>query len=313
VRPFDFSHYALSIGIAVVLLSGCGGSQSPISAPGAMAQLVPAARETKANALLYVTEFTRSAVLIYDARTKNPSPHGAITDGLTFPSGDCVDADGVLYVANQPVSGPGWISEYPPGKMQPSKVIKKGLNTPAYCALDSNGNLWVTNISGPNVTEYRKGSTKPNAVITQGLTYPVGIAIDSSDNIYVSNGNGARYQNVQVYSSGSKTPTRTITDGIISPVGITVDANNTLYVTNIDQNDVVEYLSGKSYPYRTITKLLNQPQALTVNRKGWLYVANGGNSVVVEFPPGSITPAGREISKGLYLPQGLAHFPPLLP
>jgi hypothetical protein len=32
-------------------------------------------------------------------------------------------------------------------------------NTPAFCANDSNGNLWVTNIGGPNVTEYKKGST----------------------------------------------------------------------------------------------------------------------------------------------------------
>jgi hypothetical protein len=51
----------------------------------------------------------------------------------------------------------------------------------------------------------------------------------------------------------------------------------------------------------------------TVNKDGYLYVTNYTNNVVVEFAPGSTTPLKRQISKGLYTPEGTAYFPPLLP
>jgi hypothetical protein len=99
-------------------------------------------------------------------------------------------------------------------------------------------------------------------------------------------------------------------------VGIGVDSGGTLYVTNASAsaNNVEEYLPGQGQPYRAITKALEVPVALVLNTKGWLYVANFGNSNdVVEFAPGSTTPAHRHISKGLYAPEGVAYYPPLLP
>ncbi len=97
------------------------------------------------------------------------------------------------------------------------------MDTPAYCAIDSNGNLWVTNIGGANVTEYLYGSKKPHTVITDGVPHPVGVAIDGSDNLYVAN--RLQSSNVVVYPPGRQSPSRTITDGITSPVEITVDAS----------------------------------------------------------------------------------------
>jgi hypothetical protein len=335
MKVLELSRYALCVSIAGAMLAGCG-SQAPIGAPNAAAQSslqnrsfgrlsvseppqqlsertgLTASYKFSAP-LLAVANFVHSMVLIYNASAKNPSAKATITDGIDFPTGNCIDTNGTLYVANEPVSGPGWVSEYAPGKTQVSKTITKGIGSPAFCAIDSEGNLWVTNLSGPNVTEYKKGSTKPSTIITHGLTYPVGIAIDHSGNLYVSNGFGGSAQNVQVYSARSKSPTRTITDGVTSPVGITVDAKGALYVVNINQNNVEEYLAGKNHPYRTITEGMDGPAAATVNKKGWLYVSNYGNNVIVEFAPGSITLSKREISKGLYGPEGSAYFPPLVP
>lgn len=175
------------------------------------------------------------------------------------------------------------------------------------------GNLWVTNIGGPNVTEYLYGSKKPHTIITKGLSYSVGIAIDHSGNLYVANNGGASQQNVEVYGPGSKSPSRAITDGVTWPVGIAVDSNATLYVTNAEQNNIEEYRSGQDYPFQTITDALDAPVGVTVNKKGRLYVADAGNNSVVEFPPGLITPSKRQISKGLYDPEGVAYYPALLP
>ena len=322
MRSLGFGRYGLSSCVAVAMLAGCGGSQPPIAAPGAMPLswliTTPGARYARSAPLLYVTNASGyNDVKVYDANGKDPSPIEIISDGLESPVSDCLDGDGTLYVVNEP-AGPGWVTEFPAGKTQASKVIKKGINTPAFCAIDSNGNLWVTNIGGQNVTEYEKGSTKPHAIITEGLFYPDGIAIDQSGNMYIANhitegSNGNLPGNVVVYSTGSKSPGRTITDAVASPVGIAVDATGTLYVTNNTENNVEEYRSGRSRPYQTITDAMNDPIAVTVDRKGYLYVTDAGNGVVVEFASGSITPSKREISKGLFGPSGTAYSPPLLP
>jgi hypothetical protein len=323
--------YALCISVATALLAGCGGSQPPIGAPATVPQgsaitsqpdrggswMLPeaktgAATENKARGpLLYVTNYTYNTVTVYPANAKNPAPIATIAGGLNAPVGDCLDRQGTLYVTNEPISGPGWVTEYPPGKTTPSKVITDGMSTPAFCAIDSNGNLWVTNIGGPNATEYLYGSKKPRTVITKGMIYPVGIAIDHSGNLYIAN--RARSSYLVVYAPGSKAPSRKITDGITSPVGIAIDASGALYVTNITEKNVEEYMPGEGHPFRTISQGLFTPVAVTVNAKGWLYVANDSQDTVVEFPPESISMSKRHVARGLHGPSGLTLFPPVLP
>jgi hypothetical protein len=315
VRTLDFSRYA-SACVAAALLAGCGESQPTIGAPagpqattmfGAVARNVlsapeipnkRAARYDSTQPLLYVTNvtFAYNDVRVYHARARDPAPLATISDDIETPSGDCIDGSGTLYVANEPSSGSGWISEYPLGKVIPSKVITDGISTPAFCAIDDTGNLWVTNIGGPSVTEYLSGSKRVHTKITKGLVFPVGIAIDHSGNLYVSNRLASYSGNVVVYPPGSKSPSRTITDGVTSPVGIALDSKATLYVTDDRDSNVKEYLSGHDHPYRTITQGMNAPVGVTVNTKGWLYVANFGDNTVAEFPPGSTTPSKREIT-----------------
>ena len=309
MRISGFARHALTTCVAVAGLAGCGGSQPPLGAPGAMPQSSAATtRDTgyaHSASLLYVGNVSGyDDVKVYLANGKDPTPMAVISDNLNTMTGDCIDGDGTLYVVNEP-AGTGWVTEFTVGKTKSSKIIDKGINTPAFCAIDGKGNLWVTNIGGQNVTEYERGSTKPHTTITEGLFYPDGIAFDQSGNMYVANHftegtNGYLPGNVVVYPAGSKSPSRTITDGVVSPVGITVDATGTLYVTNFTENNVQEYQSGQSQPYQTITQGIATPSAVTVDKKGYLFVTDTDSSAVVEFEPGSITPAKREISKGLF-------------
>jgi sugar lactone lactonase YvrE len=326
------SRFALSISAAAALLAGCGGSQPPIAISQSRASTMHAERDgswmlqgakssglrptyNAKSPLLYVTNSTAAYndVRVYRAKAKNATPLATISDDINTPTGACIDGEGTLYVVNEPNNSNGWISEYQFGKTTPSRTIRDGIDVPAFCAIDGSGNLWVTNIGARNVTEYLSGSKKPHTVITQALTFPVGIAFDADGNLFVGNGWDAAQPNVEVYSRGSKSPSRTITDGVTWPVGITVDSKGTLYVTNAAQNNIAEYRSGQSYPFQTITKAMNAPVGLTVNKSLVLYVANLGGNNVVEFPPGSVNPLKRQISKGLYNPQGISYFPPLLP
>jgi DNA-binding beta-propeller fold protein YncE len=317
----------LGFSAIVAFLAGCGGSQpltgaqdgvsqATFAAPEATRQNAPVATN-RARQRLFVTEYASNTVLVYDASAKNPSPERRITIGLLEPSGDCIDGNGTLYVAN----ASGWISEYPAGRSRPTRIIRKGLGELAFCAIDSAGNLWVTELyvfrykrrSGPSLAEYKPGSRKPATIIMKGLSYPVGIAIDQLGNIYVANRIGSSSGNVVVYAPGKKVPFRSITDGVTSPVGIAVDANGTLYVANDFQNTVAEFKTGASEPYQTITQGLDGPVDVTVNEQGRLYVVNAGSNSIAEFAPGSLKPSKRQISKDLYAPQGSAFSPPLLP
>jgi hypothetical protein len=299
--------------------------------PNASAPELPEQASTKpqnkvASPLMFVVNFSTPSglgnVVIYDPKTNDPRPLAVITAEISSPNGDCVDGTGTLYVGSDPGSGPGWISEYAPGKTKPFKTITDGLDGPALCTIDGQGNLWVTNNGGAaNVTEYLKGSTKPHMTITKGLIYPIGIAIDHDGNLYVGNHVLYGTTNVQVYPPGSKSPTRTITDGVVWPTGITVDANNTLYVANDSPPcNVEEYRAGQSHPYRAITDKIDGPNGLSVGKNGWLYVSNEGllgcsgpSPVLLEFRPGSVKASAKVISKDLQTPVGNAHFPPLLP
>lgn len=262
---------------------------------------------------------TYDDVQIYDVHERDPKPLAYIRDGLSEPGSVCIDSKRTVYVTNQ--YGSGWISKYRIGSTSPTGMITKGIDIPLYCAIDTQGNLWVTNYGGLNVTEYLQGSSLPHRVITNGLTAPVGIAIDRAGNIYVSNHDGSSDANVQVYRPGHMSPSRTITDGVKWPDGIGVDAAGTLYVTNIIPGNLEEYHSGSSKPYRAITQEMNGPIAMTFSPSGWMYVSNfgaqGGGSgppkTILEFPPGSRKPAKKMITQGLYLPGGTAYYPPALP
>jgi len=343
MRSSGLGSYALSSCVAAALLAGCGGSQPPIGAPGAMPQSRAVAKhaahgtswmlpDTKSSPtykvtspLLYVTNFDSppyDGVTVYNAKKNNPAPIAVINANIFQPGGDCIDGDGTLYVASGPGSSLGWISEYALGKTTPLRIITQGINGPAFCAIDAHGNLWVTN-AGSGVTEYLKGSTVPHFTLSSGLTSPDGIAIDRVGNIYVGNLQPYGISNVQVYPPGKKSPSRTITDGITWPVGIAVDAEGTLYVTNdISPCNIEKYRAGQNRPYETITKDIDGPTAVTFSRTGRMYVVNEGElscksngpwPVILEFRARRISPSKRMISGDLHVPLGAAYYPPLLP
>ena len=333
MKSLGFGRVTLCSCVAAAMLAGCGGSQPPIGAPGAMPQtsalaahadrgtswMLPEATaghsvdHAASGPLLYVTNLNPiyNDVTVYHADAKDPAPIATISNGLNGPGGDCLDSHGTLYVTNEPINYGGSIVEYAFGKTVPFRTITDGIDTPAFCAIDSHGNLWVTNIGGPNATEYLHGSKKPHTVITKDMVYPTGIAIDSSGNLYVSNrlSSGG---DVVVFPPGSTTPSRTITDGVTSPVALAIDASDDLYVTNVTQSNVEEYAPGQDRPFRTITRGIGTPGGVTVSEKGWLFVGNY-NDTVVEFRPGSIRPSKREISNGLHGASGLAIYPAVLP
>lgn len=271
--------------------------------------------------LLFVTnsdvEKPYDEIQIYNVRKKDALVD-VITNEVSYPQSVCLDNHRTLYVVN----GYGWVSEYILGSTTPKLVITQGIVQPSFCAIDGDGNLWVTNTGAANVAEYTVGSTVPSQVISDGVPYPVGIAFDSQDNMYVANHYGGSATNVVVFSPGKTAPSRTIVDGVQWPIGIGIDLQDNLYVTNAVPGNIEEYHYGSSKPFRTLTKELNGPAAVTFTPTDRMYVSNlgfqnggtGPPSAILDFPPHSQVPSKKIIAyPKLYQPQGTAFYPPAKP
>ena len=254
---------------------------------------------------------------------------------LDDPAGVAVDSDGNLYVANaqgNPFAAKknvekGTVTVYRAGSngnVEPIATIsgsRTGLSYPLGIALDSSGNIFVTNTytgntrgSPPNssVTVYRAGSNgnaAPIAVIAgenTDLDYPQGIALDSSGNLYVEGIVSGVGSSVNVYPSGSSgnvSPAAIIIGAdteLDLPIGIALDSGGNIYVSNgfggpTQRGSVTVYgagSSGDAVPINVITSNntgINDASSIAVDSSGNIYVAN-------DFPFGvgsiDIYPAG---------------------
>jgi hypothetical protein len=181
-------------GTVAVLLAGCGGSQPPIGAPGAMPEspaittraehagswMLP---EAKSEDLLYVSNVSTVTVYSY--------PKGKLVGtlkGFYRPGGECSDKEGDVFIANDDA-----IIEYKHGAKKPNQT----LTFPGYeaggCAVDpSSGNLavtWAEGISQFYVAVYQ-GATGTPTLYSDGQMLFVFCGYDDKGNLYVDGGYG---------------------------------------------------------------------------------------------------------------------------
>ena len=207
---------------------------------------------------------------------------------------------GNLYVANQATDT---ITVYPAnsnGSVNPIVTITGSntqLNDPDSIALDSSGNIYVSNRGSLNgnpdsVNVFSAGSNgnvAPTAVITgpnTGLQLPAALALDSQGNIYVANAGSTAggADTITVYSpgtNGNSSPVRTISGsstGLNSPAGIAIDSSGYVYVSsggapNASTVSVLIYSPGSSGNVAPVTSVDGDCQAFAA--PGALTLANG--------------------------------------
>ncbi len=214
-----------------------------------------------------------------------------------------------------------------------------GMGEPVGIALDSNANIYVTNLNpfadnddtGINPAIYPAGSGATGTLLTNRSTNiitntnsssgPTGIALDSSQNVYI-----AELSDVEIFSSltAGLSPLATlhgdITD-ISNAAGIALDANANIYLTN-DASDslgdrVTVYPAGSdgNMPPSAVIVGSNTglafPAGIAVDSSLNIYVANPATDAITVYGPesnGNVTPT-RTISgpsTGLDTPTGIA-------
>ena len=182
--------YSLSIG-AAVLLAGCGGSQPPIDAPGAMPQshaiathaergtswMLPGAKNED---LIYATGGCGgTCVLSY--------PEGKLVGSLNVgaTAGACADTSGNVYIANQ-----NTVLEFAHGGTTPINTFTVSSGTDAACSVDSTtGNVAVVIYfsSSYDVAVFSSPSAPPTTYrVTDGAQF---CAYDVEGNLFVDSHN----------------------------------------------------------------------------------------------------------------------------
>lgn len=187
-------------GIALVSLlaaplAGCSAATSAL--PGGTSAGLPAmpaaevARvdsglepaKKKAAETLFVSDFAKSRILVFNAAMKNSQPTRTITSGISGPNGIAVDKSGNLWVANLYAQT---VTEYAPNASTPKATLSSGMNQPYDVKVDAFGDVFVANVASGSSTnfivEYVPGVSIPVGTwpIGQGMELS-GIALDNPD------------------------------------------------------------------------------------------------------------------------------------
>jgi|HubBroStandDraft_4_1064222.scaffolds.fasta_scaffold171772_1 hypothetical protein len=200
MRSLDFNRYAFSICVAVAILAGCGGSQPPIGAPGAMPQSPAIAThavhgtswmlpEAKSEDLLYVSDGSTDSVFVYSYKSRQQV--GNLT-GFGSPYGQCVDGTGDVWIADFRSSD---VVEYAHGGTKPLKTLSVGGGSngwPVGCSVSPNGDLAVSiglladAPSGAGAILVFKGASGLPVTYTDSDCYnPLAPGYDDKGNLYV--------------------------------------------------------------------------------------------------------------------------------
>lgn len=142
-----------TLGIVVVLLAGCGGSQPRVGVWGAMPQTASLQAEVRAvkDRGSWMLPEAASQDLLYVSNTNTVTvysyPKGKLEGTISFnysPGGECVDGKGDVFITN---SDTGQIFEYAHGKKKPMAVLKAPAADPLGCSVDpTTGDLAVSSL-----------------------------------------------------------------------------------------------------------------------------------------------------------------------
>jgi|HubBroStandDraft_5_1064220.scaffolds.fasta_scaffold04630_6 hypothetical protein len=185
----------LGLSVAAALLAGCGGSQPPIVATGAVAPTAAVAAHAdrdkswmdssagRIKRLLYVSNEFYGNVYVYNFDT---GAEVGILTGFEGPQGQCVDAAGDVWIADSLQSTgyyTGRIVEYQHGATTPKEILT-GYGLPTSCAVDpKSGDLAVVN-SGGGITIFKPSGSLTNFVSPE-CQYMGSPGFDDQGNLYV--------------------------------------------------------------------------------------------------------------------------------
>jgi DNA-binding beta-propeller fold protein YncE len=251
-----------------------------------------------ARALIFAIALLIAACGPTTSKTPTPTP-GAWQKLLTVEgevTGVAVDGEGHIYVAevnNDRIEKFGRDGKRLARWGQTGSGLGQ-LSRPAKLAVDSSGNVYVTEPRADNSGNDRVQKFSPDGVAlaawgTHGsgpgqFDHPVGIALDSKGNIYVAEMGNNRVQKLSPQGQPLAQFGRTGKElgEFNGPYGIAVDAGGNIYVTDV-LNSRIQKLSPSGQPVAQWGRAGSGPgefiglRGLAVDDHGFVYVVDSGN------------------------------------
>lgn len=251
----------------------------------------------------------------------------SITNGLA------VDKSGNVWIAATNSSNASVLCEFSPLGVPASSTGYSGggLLDPFDVAIDSGGNVWVTNQStgagGSNSISKFSPTGSPISPSTgytdSQLSDPWGIAIDKNGNVWIADseivtgsscGNGCTIS--EYSSSGSNMSGSPYTGGgLFNPITIAVDTSNNIWIASGDGaiskfNSSGTAISGTNgYSGGGLTVNNAGSGALAIDASGNVWSANNGSTNLVgelNSTGGAVSPSGGYTGGDLELPDSIA-------
>lgn len=210
----------------------------------------------------YVTE------ILAGGRTRDLVP-----DGLSWPLGLAMDADGLLFVADGPFS---YTIRAGHARERAGFLFNPGY--PGYSrgvAAAGPGEFIVTTANG-DVARYSPGQ-QTSKVLAGGFDQLYGVAIAPNGAVIVAEQGTGRVLSVQ--SGGFEK----LAGGLRQPSGVAVGADGTCFVSESAGGRVVKLSAGLG---ETVLDGLQKPQGILA-RNGLLYVVDAGAKELIEYDPTS--------------------------
>jgi len=272
------ARFALTMGSAA-LLAGCGGSQPPIGAPGAMPQSGAAAQHASHGGSWMLPEATGEdliyAVVGCDFSTCVFSyPDGRLVGTLPITGlGICSDSQGNVFIA-----GDSEVTEYAHGGTSPIATLSVPGTEAHSCAFDpSTNNLAVLyDGSGANVAIYPNEGGAPALYGS-----PVGgwsCGYDDAGNLFVDGYSNSGYGFAELPSGSSSFTSISISQSVGTPGEVQSDGNYITYEDRESGDVKVSQLSisGSAATIVGTTKLKLHSTATA----SWIF----GNRIIVPHP-----------------------------
>jgi hypothetical protein len=307
---FAVTNVVLLIG-ACFALTNCS-SQSPLAPPSG--SLVTAASDTQSargtsfrapfaspllsrntnTKTLYVTDNSSNSVQLFANGTWSPT--GTISNGVSSPSGDWIDTQGNLYVANQQqYNGAFDVQEYAPNGSSPEFTYSSGLASaePTAVATDRSGHVFVATSEGQNypggVVEYNQ---EQNTVLYSCATHRAvdGVGVDKNNDVFIDTVGYSFEGSILEYKSGlNGCNASTLSVRLVSAGGMAVDAEGRLVVCD-PRAQSVDIIPP---PYSAVSRYLGSgyvnPVSVSINgRNDKAFVADEGAGTVdiLRYPHG---------------------------
>ena len=257
-----------------------------------------------------------------------PTPGPAAASALSWVQGEAFDSSGNLYIADgdaaviEKITPGGTLSIVAgtgvSGEPTAGPVAESPLKYPVAVALDSTGNLYISDAGTSQILKVTTGGTlsiiagtgarglpTPGPAASSMLSNPCGIAVDSSGNVYVADNNNGMVEKItpggtlsifagkRYFQGIVPTPGPATDTALFSPFGITVDSSDNVYVAD---TTVVEKItsdgtlsiiagtgtSGAPTPGPATSSAFRMAAGIAVDAAGTAFVADYDAHVVAK-------------------------------